>query len=405
VNSSRAKEVELTILLPCLNEEESVKSCVEAAHRGAASAGVASYEIVVADNGSIDHSASIASQAGARIVHVEKRGYGAALMAGISEARGRFVVMADADGSYDLEQIKAFMPGLRKGTALVMGSRFRGEIKPGAMPWLNRFVGNPSLTFIGNLLFRCGLTDFHSGMRGFDRSQILDLNLTTDGMEFASEMVIKATLAGLSRSEVPITLRPDMRSRPPHLRRWRDGWRHLRFMLLYSPRWLFMYPGLALMAVCLPMSIYLAFRPIEVGGLTLDVHTLLASVTGMAVGFQLAVLALFARLYASRAHLLPTAPTLERFAKAFSLEYGIGMGLVLVLFGIGLYLYGVVLWGERSFGPIIQYERTLRLVIAGSGCLLIGLQTLFSSFVLSLISDTSGENNLAPAPEPAHPTQ
>jgi glycosyltransferase involved in cell wall biosynthesis len=388
LNANSAEIPELSIVIPCLNEETTLGACIRAAREGAESSGVAAYEIVVADNGSSDDSRGVAEAAGARVVSVKERGYGAALRGGISAANGRYVIMADADGSYDLSSLDGFIEKLRRGTALVMGSRFAGQIEPGAMPWLNRHIGNPLLTFLGRLFFRINITDFHCGMRAFDRSSILNLNLTTDGMEFASEMVIKAALAGLSMDEVPITLYPDKRTRPPHLRPWRDGWRHLRFMLVYSPRWVFLYPGFALIIVGIPLASYLLFARLRIGALTLDVHSLLATMTAIALGTQLVTLGLFARLYASRAGLLPPSPSLDRYVKLYSLEIGLAVGLLLGLVGIGLYGYSFYLWGSRSFGPIIEYQHTLRLVIGGTGSLLIGTQIFFSSFVFSLIAES-----------------
>lgn len=374
-------------MIPCLNEASTLDACLQAAHAGARQAHVDGYEIIVADNGSTDRSAFVAEEAGARVVTVPTRGYGAALRGGIEAARGKFVMMADADGSYNLADIEAFLTKLREGTALVMGSRFKGEIKPGAMPWLNRYVGNPVLTSLGNVLFGSHLTDFHSGMRAFDRQKISDLHLSTEGMEFASEMVIRATLAGLSIEEVPITLSPDRRSRPPHLRPWRDGWRHLRFMLIYSPKWIFIYPGLLLVVLGLPAAAYLLFSRIRIGGLTFDVHSLLAMVTLITLGTQLITLGLFARLYAARVRLLPSSEVLEKYVSRFSLEYGLAIGLCLVGIGVGLYAYSFYLWGSRSFGPIVEYQHTLRLVIGGTGSLLVGFQIFFSSFVFSLIAE------------------
>ncbi len=346
---------ELSFVIPCLNEEESLGACIEAAHRGARETDVKGYEIVVADNGSTDKSVQIAEQSGARVVSVSTRGYGAALRGGIGAAKGKYVVMADADGSYDLADIGAFVTKLREGTVLVMGSRFKGVIKPGAMPRLNRHIGNPLLTSLGNLLFGSSLTDFHCGMRGFDREKILGLHLSTDGMEFASEMVIRATLAGQSIDEVPITLSPDQRSRPPHLRPWRDGWRHLRFMLIYSPRWLFLFPGLFLVILGLPISAYLLFHRIHIGSLTLDVHSLLATVTIIALGTQLITLGLFARLYASRCKSVAARASPLKDTSADSLEYGLAIGLILGRGWLGPLHLQLLFLGQ----PVVRTHRRL----------------------------------------------
>jgi glycosyltransferase involved in cell wall biosynthesis len=385
---------ELSILIPCLNEAETIGACIRAARQGAESAGALGYEIIVSDNGSTDATAQIANGEGARVITVLERGYGAALTAGIRTAQGRFVIMGDGDGSYDFSTLRPFLDQLRAGFRLVMGTRLRGEIKMGAMPWLNRRLGNPVLTLVGNILFKPGISDFHCGLRGFDRAAILDLHLATKGMEFASEMVIRARLAGMELAEVPIVYYPDGRSRPPHLRPWRDGWRHLRFMLLYSPRWVFFLPGAFLAIAGTLLTGALLTGPLRLGRITLDVHSLLASVAALIVGSQLIFLGLFARTYASRAQLLPPSPRLDRFVRAFSLELGLAVGLVLFLLGGGLFGYGLVLWGERAFGDILEYQQTLRVVIAGTAGALLGLEVFFSSFVLSLISTEEPNHTL-----------
>ncbi len=383
--------VELSIVIPCLNEAETLASVIRKAHEGARRAGVTAYEIVVADNGSTDGSQAIAEAEGARLVHVPVKGYGAALQGGIQAAQGRYVIMGDADDSYDFAAIEPFVEKLRAGYQLVMGTRLKGEIKPGAMPFLHQYLGNPVLTFLGNLFFGCGLSDFHSGLRGFDREAILALNLHTRGMEFASELVIRATLEGLSRTEIPITLYPDGRSRPPHLRTWRDGWRHLRFMLLYSPRWLFLYPGIALAAVGLLLSLALLAGPLRIGRVELDVHTLLAASSMVVVGVQLVLFAVFSRLYAAHNGLLPRQRRLEELLERFSLEAGLVAGVLVALGGVGLYVAGLIVWGQGGFGPL-DYQRTLRIIIPGTALLLVGVQVFFASFLISLLDiRTSGE--------------
>ena len=380
-----AKPPELTIMIPCLNEAETIGRCIRAAQKGAVLAKAAGYEVVIVDNGSADHSATIARELGARVVDVHVRGYGAALLGGIQAAGGKYVIMGDGDGSYDFSQLQPFLEKLREGAHLVMGTRMRGEIRRQAMPWLNRYVGNPVLTFIGNLLFRAAVSDFHCGMRGFDRQAVLGLALSTQGMEFASEMVIKARLAGLSLAEVPIVYYPDGRSRPPHLRPWRDGWRHLRFMLLFSPRWVFFYPGATLFVLGGLLSIPLFFGPLRLGRVTLDVHSLLGGITVLIVGSILILMGVFARLYASRVNLLPQSPRLDRIVQNFSLELGLVTGLLLIALGVGLYGYGLALWGQREFGPIREYQATLRVVIAGTASAILGVELFFSSFVFSLL--------------------
>lgn len=377
-------DVELTILMPCLNEAETLATCIQKAHQGAKDAGVIHYEVLIADNGSTDGSQAIALAAGARVLPVPVRGYGAALKAGIAGAQGRYVIMADSDDSYDFTAIAPFVVKLRDGCQLVMGSRLKGEIKVGAMPFLHRWLGNPVLTFIGNLFYKCDLSDFHCGLRGFDRQAVLDLGLTTDGMEFASEMVIRSSLANLSRAEVPITLHPDGRTRRPHLRTWRDGWRHLRFMLLYSPRWLFFYPGLALTLLGLFLWLPLIKGPVQIGSVVFDVHTLMAAMTMILVGTMLMSMAAFVRLYAARVGLLESRQWLESLSDRFSLEYGLVAGLFLTLAGIVFYVYGLLVWGASHFGPL-DYQTTLRIAISGTICIVLGMQIFFSSFIVSLL--------------------
>jgi glycosyltransferase involved in cell wall biosynthesis len=374
--------VEVSIVMPCLNEAETLATCIRKAHHGAAGL---NYEIIVADNGSTDGSQNIARSEGARVVDVPVRGYGAALRAGFEAAQGQYILMGDSDDSYDFSVILPFVEKLREGYQLVMGTRMKGKIKPGAMPFLHQYLGNPVLTFLGNLFFGCGLSDFHCGLRAFEREPMLALNLKTDGMEFASEMVIKATLANLKRTEIPITLYPDGRSRPPHLRTWRDGWRHLRFLLLYSPRWLFFYPGLILIAVGLVVSLALLPAPVKIGNVEFDVHTLLISSTLFVAGVQLAFLAVFARLYASRAGLLPRRDWLEDMIERFSLEVGLVTGLILTLTGLILFGIGAGIWVRNDFGEL-NYQETLRIVIPGTAFVLVGLQVFFYSFLISLLS-------------------
>ncbi|MBV9269186.1 MAG: glycosyltransferase family 2 protein, partial [Acidobacteriaceae bacterium] len=282
--------LDVSIVLPCLNEAETLEACVRQALAAIEASGVAG-EVVVADNGSSDGSQGIAIRSGARVVDVPVRGYGAALMAGIEAARGQYVLMADADGSYNFSHLPRFIHALRNGADLVMGNRFRGGIEPGAMPFLHRYLGNPVLSFLGRLFFRAPVGDFHCGIRAFDRTAIRRLHLTTTGMEFASEMVVKASLEGLRIAEVPTTLTPDGRSRPPHLRTWRDGWRHLRFLLLYSPRWLFLYPGILLMLLGIAIAAWLIPGERTVGHVTFGIDTLAYALGCILVGFHACVFA------------------------------------------------------------------------------------------------------------------
>ena len=318
-------ECDLTILMPCLNEAATVGACVDAAVAALRASG-ATGEVIVADNGSTDGSAEIAATRGARIVAVQERGYGAALLAGIVAARGRYVVMADADQSYDFAEAGAYLARLRAGYDLVMGNRFLGGIAPGAMPALHRYLGNPVLSGLGRLFFGSPVGDFHAGMRGFDRDKILGLDLRTTGMEFASEMIVRASLAGLRITEVPTTLSPDKRGRPPHLRTWRDGWRHLRFLLLYSPRWLFLYPGALLLVAGLISGALLLPTP--------RVHTLVYAAAAVLIGYQTVLFALFTKIFAINVGLLPEDPRLNRVFRVATLEVGLAIGALLLLAGL-----------------------------------------------------------------------
>jgi glycosyltransferase involved in cell wall biosynthesis len=376
-------EVELSIVMPCLNEAETVGTCVRKALGWLRDNNV-SGEVIVADNGSTDGSQQIAIQSGARVVSVEVRGYGSALMGGINSARGRYVIMGDADDSYDFTGLTPFLDKLRSGYELVMGNRFRGGIKPGAMRPLHRYLGNPVLTGIGRTFFHSPCGDFHCGLRGFTRAAIMKMDLRTSGMEFASEMVVKATLNGLRIAEVPTTLSPDGRSRPPHLRSWRDGWRHLRFLLLYSPRWLFLYPGAFLMALGLSASAWLLPSPRTVGGVTLDVHTLLYAALSVVVGFQAVAFAVFTKVFAISEGLLPEDPRLTRLFRYITLEVGLVVGAALALAGLSGSAYALLFWSERSFGRL-DPSNVMRVAIPSVTSFTLGVQIVFSSFFLSVL--------------------
>ena len=343
--------VELTILMPCLDEAKTVGRCVEIARDFLAREGI-DGEVLVADNGSGDGSREIATAAGARIVEVPQRGYGAALLAGIEVARGRFIIMGDADGSYDFSKLGGFVEHLRDGAQLVMGNRFRGGIEPGAMPHLHRYLGNPVLSFLGRLYFRTSIGDFHCGLRGFSRQAVQELHLVTGGMEFASEMVAKAALAHWRIDEVPTVLRPDGRDRPPHLRTWRDGWRHLRFLLLFCPRWLFLYPGLALLAVGLAGFALLQHGAVHFAALGLDIHSLLYMAGATVLGAQLIQLAVLTKWVGVLAGIVPK-PKWLRYAERFaSLEAGLLLSAVLLIAGFAWSVWLVNQWRASGFGPL-----------------------------------------------------
>ena len=378
--------IQLTIVMPCLNEAETLAACIEKAQAGLEKAGVRG-EVVVADNGSADGSAAIAEKHGARVVHVDEKGYGSALRGGIEAAHGEWIVLGDADDSYDFSQLEGFVKKFQEGFDLVMGCRLPGgggTIAPGAMPWKNRWIGNPALSFVGRLFFHCPVRDFHCGLRGVTKAAYQRMELKTTGMEFASEMVIKATLKSLRIAEVPITLHRDGRSRPPHLKPWRDGWRHLRFMLLFSPRWLFTWPGLALLILGLAMAVPLCIGPIHVGRVQFDTNTLLVAGMMIIVGFQVLFFGVFTQLYCVARGLLPDNPQLRRLLALFSLERGIVAGLFIAMVGLGFLAAAILKWRAAGFG-IISYPESLRLVIPAVTCLTLGVQTLFSSFFLSIL--------------------
>ncbi len=375
--------MELSIVIPCLNERETVGICVRKALQSIASLGLEG-EVVVADNGSTDGSTEIAAAAGARVVRVAARGYGSALIGGIEAAEGRFIIMGDADDSYDFSALLPFVAKLREGYDLVMGNRFRGGIKRGAMPFLHRYMGNPVLSGIGRLFFHIPIGDFHCGLRGFTKASYQRLDLQTTGMEFASEMVVKAALLGLRIAEVPTTLAPDGRSRPSHLRTWRDGWRHLRFMLLYSPRWLFLYPGFVLMALGLLAMLWLWPGPRLAFGVNFDIHTFLYAAMAVLIGFQAVSFAVFSKVFAISVGLLPEDQRLNRLFHYVTLEVGLIIGFVFIITGLGGSIYALHVWEQSSFGPL-QPAKTLRTVIPAVLMVVLGCQVILSSFLLSVL--------------------
>ncbi|MEY3731169.1 MAG: hypothetical protein RLZZ57_1925 [Pseudomonadota bacterium] len=378
-----ASAVELTILMPCLNEAETLAACIEKAMGFLARSGIAG-EVLIADNGSSDGSQDIATRLGARVIHVPEKGYGAALIAGIAAARGRYVIMGDSDDSYDFSALEPFIAKLRQGFDLVMGNRFKGGIAPGAMPPLHRYLGNPVLSTIGRIFFTSPIRDFHCGLRGFSRDAMMALELRAPGMEFASEMVVKATMRGLRIAEVPTTLSPDGRSRPPHLRSWRDGWRHLRFLLIFCPRWLFFYPGAALFALGTLVMALLLPGPVSLGGVTLDVHSLLYASGAVVMGFQAMQFWVFARLYGAVTGLLPEAVRLNRALSRFGLEATLLLAGAIFLLGLGLGVAALAQWGARDFGAL-QGAGVMRMAIASVTAMLMGLQLAFGAFFLALL--------------------
>jgi glycosyltransferase involved in cell wall biosynthesis len=376
-------ELDLTILMPCLNEEKTVASCVRQAKEFLDASGIRG-EVLVVDNGSTDGSQTEAAKTGARVITVEQVGYGRALLAGIRAAHGKFIIMGDADNSYDFSCLDDFMVQLHNGYDLVMGNRFRGKIYPGAMPWLHKYVGNPMLSCVGRVFFGGSISDFHCGLRGFRTSSIQKLQLSSSGMEFASEMIVKASLHHMKVTEVPINLYPDGRDRRPHLRTWRDGWRHLRLLLLYCPRWLFLYPGMFLISIGLLIGVWLLPGQRYV----FDVHTLLYAAAFVIAGTNSVIFAFIAKSHALSSGFSPSMSRFDVAVKQIQPEYTITIGVVLVLMGIIGSVFAVTLWSQRHFGDLNPIA-VLRLVIPSITFLLIGLQIIFGSFLLLLLQEPS----------------
>lgn len=369
--------------MPCLDEAETITTCVHKARDFLERTGIEG-EVVVADNGSTDGSPELAREAGARVVRIANKGYGNALIGGIDASRGRYVIMADADDSYDFSRLDAFVDRLRAGNLMVIGHRFRGGIRPGAMPLLHRYVGNPLLSFAGRLLFSSGIRDFHCGLRGVERASALRLGLQAPGMEFASEMIVKATLAGWPIAEVPTVLSPTGRSRAPHLRSWRDGWRHLRFLLMMSPRWLMLYPGALLIGIGVAGELALLRGPILIAGVGFDIHTMLYAAGAVILGIQLVLFSLLARTVGVLKHVLPMSPPLARFLNVFTLERGIMLGLSLGLAGLGLAVYSVLNWAHAHLAAL-DPTTMMRVAIPSVTLMLAGAEIIFSSFLLEFI--------------------
>lgn len=394
VDTHLVESIDLSIVMPCLNEAETIKQCIIKAQEGIKNTNLRG-EIVIADNGSTDGSVEIATQLGARVVAVAAKGYGSALRGGIEAARGRWIIMGDADDSYDFSSIHGFIEKLREGFALVMGCRLpsgKGTIMPGAMPWKNRWLGNPVLSFLGRTFFKTPIRDFHCGLRAFSKTGYDSLGLKTTGMEFASEMVMKATLKGLPITEVPITLYRDGRSRPPHLRAWRDGWRHLRFMLIYSPRWLFLVPGIVIAMLGLIATIFLCWAPRELFGIAFDVGTLLVAAMSIIAGIQLVSLACFTKVFGIGSGLLPQDRQFSTVFKFLTLERGLAIGVIIFLFGGGLLIRALSIWQSARFG-ILSYPDNLRMLTPAMTSIIVGLQVISSSFFMSVLGLNTTEHH------------
>jgi glycosyltransferase involved in cell wall biosynthesis len=374
---------ELTVLMPCLNEAETIEGCIEMAKQGLTRSEIKG-EILIADNGSTDGSQSIAEGLGVRVVSIPQKGYGSALWGGILAANGKYVIMGDCDGSYDFSNLDLFVDNLRSGHDLVMGNRFLGGIKPGAMPHLHRYLGNPILTSIGRILFKSKCKDFHCGLRGFNREAIIALDLRTSGMEFASEMVVKATLHKLNITEVPTILMPDGRSRPPHLRSWRDGWRHLRFLLMYSPRWLFFLPGLMSINLGIILGSAALIHAIAFNNFQFSTKWSFLACSFIIAGYQGLIFAVFTKTFALEEGLLPPDPVFQSFYKYINLEIGLLLGFLLAAVGFGLCCASVY-HGHDNLKPLLNDSLTMSFFIGGITFLILGVQIIFSSFFLSIL--------------------
>jgi hypothetical protein len=370
--------------MPCLNEAETLPACVNKARQFLNANDIAG-EVIVADNGSVDGSQEIATRAGARVVHARTKGYGSALMVGIEAAQSQYIIMGDADDSYDFSNLQDFVDALDEGYDLVMGNRFKGGIMRGAMPFLHRYLGNPVLSGIARMFFKSDIGDFHCGLRGFRKSALLTLNLQTTGMEFASEMIVKATMKRLRIKEVPTVLHPDGRTRPPHLRTWADGWRHLRFLLLYSPRWLFFYPGIILTVLGALLSVFLLGGPRRVGEITQDINTLMYAAFLIILGVQAILFSLFTYVFGVNADLLPKDKLTDRLVQGIGLERGIVISLGMILLGFASSVGALIYWSKNFFGEI-DPTFSMRLAIPGAVLFTLGIQTFFSSFFLSILN-------------------
>ena len=375
--------IELSIVMPCLNEAETLAICINKARTYLYENNI-SGEVIIADNGSTDGSIDIALQQGAKVEHVKEKGYGNALKGGINSALGKYIIMADADDSYDFSNLNPYVIKLREGNDLVMGNRFKGGIRKGAMPFIHRYLGNPVLSFLGRLFFKIPIGDFHCGLRGFSKEAFYTMNLQTSGMEFASEMIVKSKLNGLKITEVPTILSPDGRTRPPHLNTWQDGWRHLRFLLLYSPNWLFLIPGLVLLCIGFILSVLLLIKPLEINSITLDVHSLLYSSSFIIIGFQFVLFYALTKIYAVENDLLPKSNRYNKLFKFLNLEKGLIIGGLIIIIGVILTVTSINIWGQSNF---LQMEPTklLRYVIPAIVSLQLGTQIVLFSLFFSIL--------------------
>lgn len=377
------REVELTILMPCLNEAETLETCIKKAMSFLTDNHV-DGEVLIADNGSTDGSQDIAIRNGARVVNIEQKGYGSALRGGSEKARGKYVVMGDADDSYNFLNLMPFLEKLRDGYELVMGNRFKGGIEKGAMPPLHKYLGNPVLSFIGRIFYPSDIKDFHCGLRGYNRAAIQSLQLQTTGMEYASEMVVQATLHKLKMIEVPTTLSPDGRTRPPHLRSWRDGWRHLKFLMMYSPNWTFLYPGLILSGIGLVIMVAIGIGPSRIGSVNFGINTMMYGATSLLVGVNISLFSMFTKAYALSSGFIPNSPKTLGILERFTVEKGVVIGVALTVLGIIATVIAFVIWGNHSFGNL-QPESIMKITIPATTLIAIGIELVFASFFLGIL--------------------
>lgn len=377
------REIELTILMPCLNEAETLEICIKKAMSFLTDNNV-DGEVLIADNGSTDGSQEIAIRNGARVVNIQQKGYGSALRGGSENARGRYVIMGDADDSYNFLNLMPFLEKLREGYELVMGNRFKGGIEKGAMPPLHKYLGNPVLSFIGRIFYPSDIKDFHCGLRGYNRAAIQSLQLQTTGMEYASEMVVQATLHKLKMIEVPTTLSPDGRTRPPHLRSWRDGWRHLKFLMMYSPDWTFLYPGLILSVIGLIMMVAIGVGPTKIGNVSFGINTMMYGSASLLVGVNISLFSMFTKAYALRSGFIPNSPKTIGIFEKFTVEKGVVIGVVLTLLGIAATIFAFAIWGNNSFGQL-EPESIMKITIPATTLIAIGIELIFASFFLGIL--------------------
>jgi len=377
------REIELTILMPCLNEAETLEICIKKANKFLKENKVEG-EVLIADNGSTDGSQEIALKNGARVANIDQKGYGSALRGGCENAHGKYVIMGDADDSYNFLDLMPFLEKLRDGYELVMGNRFKGGIEKGAMPPLHKYLGNPVLSFIGRIFYPSNIKDFHCGLRGYNRASIQKLHLQTTGMEYASEMVVQSTLHKLKMVEVPTTLSPDGRTRPPHLRSWSDGWRHLKFLMMYSPNWTFLYPGLILAIIGLIVMGIIAIGPTKIGTVNFGINTMMYGSASLLVGVNISLFSLFTKAYALNSGFIPNSTKTVAIFEKFTVEKGVIIGAVLTVLGLVATIVAFVIWGNNSFGDL-QPESIMKITIPASTLIAIGIEIVFASFFLGIL--------------------